>query len=1484
MAFPVIEQTTYTEISGLTTDHEILLPLGVPANSLFMVVFSASGASNPTIDPDNSTDDWEVIRATSQNSPTLVVFWKVSTTGFEYLRIKTTEPVRSLSVSHGISNAIKIGESALATSEYNDSPNAVPAGMDFTIPLTAAQKRSGETVNTVSKDDTMWMVAGVWAGTGEVTAPPSGWTAIQGFKKTVAQSVNEPRHVITTTKNARTLIEKPSKLTSTAARWRALTLLIFPRVSTGQIVKKLQAVDTMEVLVGIGEGPIKGPVGGLKGIQFNNTPVMANDGTMNFDEASVDFYPGNPSPPVMRMKLRGASNNIPVNITLGTDLPVVRPTRLKMIDYIDVRLTLDRLAGTGKKGPIQNTITFRIEYKQSSSSTWIKYLDKDIVIKGLTMSKYPKDYRIVVPRVDDTYDVRVTKITAPNTTGRFADLTFESIQEIIAEARSYPNTALLRLDVRASDQFSGFPTITGDYEGLIIRVPTNYDPVARTYTGAWDGTWKLEYTNNPALVLYDYVMNERYGMKSYYPEIMLDKYDIYEAAQWCDELVPDGQGGFQPRYTFNAYISEAMKGKELAQYIAGTFNSTFFDDLNGTAFLRVDKDDQAVQIFSKENIINGDFDYSYTDITSRFNDITVTFINPDLNWNQDRRRVKDDASILKYGRIPHDFVAIGCNNAHEALRRAHYKLITQQTETRIVRFTTNRLGTYVQLFDVILISDPDMGWGVTGRIKEMVSANEVLLRDPLYMEAGVSYRMSITLNDMTKFETNLSGTYAGDTYTLNVVDAIPLDKLPPQAVFSLESSAGFGAPRPFRVMKIEEADGNPDAISIEAVAINRNKWYDADNITNSGEIEYSRLASPFDVPSPEFVGFSETFSREDESFVLAVTPYFNRRAYAYYDLEGRFEVWSRLQGTDDAFEKRDLLRDNTIRNHPPGQFDFKVLGISSVGARTRLSEAQVWTFNVTNPMTPPPDVMWATVDEREIHWVYDNPPEDFQGFELRYHNVEGRTSWDDAVKPHSGTLSATSFYTNLIPASARVILIKAVDVFGVYSQNAAVIRLDENSAAVATNQVQKYEFHLDGGSNLVDAPRDMGNMVWTKQNFSVVTNSEPGPSGEGLADTLFEVETGDYDVHSVSQTITTDPSEVVYAAVDIKAEGRRYVEFHLDEPVSGSGIHVRFDLQDGVPVFINEIGSATFASATIRSLPDGWWRLRLEGVPALAGGTEVVLSLLGVGPAADNDPDAPMYGRPGGLMYPSGMSAFFYLSSVATFETGYLGESDKGYVVDLFSLLEDRPAWYGEKIDCAVDPADGHLKANSVASFYTGVGTAPFYTGDPDQLMYTEVFSFFDYITDIPVVHAGELIINTDYIASGYSVSIRPVEDPPAPWVPAGERPWVTPGTYQIMTRVFGGATRGVLRELTLLVDAEDQQEMVVDVPISNVGSRLPIQKVYSQIKVVAITILDDGGTAVNSKVLDYQTTIGDGPMVELRDNNNVLVSGRVTATIRGYV
>lgn len=666
----------------------------------------------------------------------------------------------------------------------------------------------------------------------------------------------------------------------------------------------LRSNDTVEILLGLGEGRWKGLKDGRKSFFVGETPLEDVAGNPNFDTISLNIGRGSGDETVL-FQLAGASISHNVGVNLAKDVPVIRQgtstaavvdvetlpaegefigevyqvdgeefwvwsedgwrqTNDQYVNKLSCRFVISAMYTQTENGTHGFQFHFNLEYKRSdqSDAAYVDAFEHDIVMTGKTTSMTVKQVTWAVPPSDVPYVIRVTMRNASETVGstqRVIQAAWESFQEVKGQSLVIPGVAHAHLVGRSSNQLGSLPELYGIYECKDdIKVPTNYDPVARTYTGLWDGTFKLAYTTNPAWILYDYVTNDVYGLSAYHP-VSLDKYDVYDAAVWCDQMVSDGKGGQQPRWTFNHVIGEPQSGTDLARYIAGTFNATFFDDDNGNAYLRVDKDDPAVALFTPENIVGGLFEYSFTDITTRFNTYTLAFTNKDLNYGQDRRTAVDPAHVAKYGEITDSKIAVGCKDAQECLRRAHYKMLTATTECMAITFKTNRMGSYVQPFDVILCADPKLGFGISGRIKTLNGGRTVAtLRDPIYLEAGVAYKATFQVvntnypelesNPYVLVERNLTGVTTGSTTSITFASALP-SNIPDLANFSLGSTAD-GLPKPYRVM-LRDEDPN-GVVTIQAMELNRNKWTDVDNLTLNGMPIYTSL-SVTSAPRPQNV-------------------------------------------------------------------------------------------------------------------------------------------------------------------------------------------------------------------------------------------------------------------------------------------------------------------------------------------------------------------------------------------------------------------------------------------------------------------------------------------------------------------------------------------------------------------------------------------------------------------------------------------------------
>lgn len=623
--------------------------------------------------------------------------------------------------------------------------------------------------------------------------------------------------------------------------------------------------DRVELLLGVGEGEIFGLENGEKSFFVGDVPLKDAAGADVFQDFTATPHNGSSSPISITFALGGEAHSTDVGVAVTQKSPVIRYTPANMrgrFSKIDVRINIAQLYAENVDGDVlNNTAKFRVEWKATSSPTWnivgvmpsILGLDPAVTLTiaaqadtlngyqlhGKTSSGFVLDFSFTVPVSDtDDYALRVTKFnpdTDPTVTLRTpAEIVFDSFQLIGQNTRIFSNTAMVHITGRASDQFSTIPDFHGIYKGLITKIPNNYDPealgVSIAYVEPWNGGLTLGWHTNPAWVLYDLLTNQRYGLAKYAAEMSVNLQDFYEAGKWCDELVQNQLGtGVEKRYTMNITVAENQTAWDYLQNIAGSFDGVIFDDGEGNVRLKVDRWTDPRVLFTPETINPEGFSYSFTDLTTRYNQITVSFNNKDRGWEQSRRKIPTDTQLptdpyyLENGLVPFDMVAVGCITESEALRRAKARILTSNNETTIVSFTTTRLGLVLDPLEIVYISDPTMGWGVTGRV-ESISGNVIQLRDeitvasyPTYTkmyiqtETGVGYHTDVVLQSPKQL------LVVGDLSFLN-------DNHPENAQFSLALyELGQKEPKPFRITSIEPLDGY-DLFRITALEVYKAKY------------------------------------------------------------------------------------------------------------------------------------------------------------------------------------------------------------------------------------------------------------------------------------------------------------------------------------------------------------------------------------------------------------------------------------------------------------------------------------------------------------------------------------------------------------------------------------------------------------------------------------------------------------------------------------
>lgn len=825
--------------------------------------------------------------------------------------------------------------------------------------------------------------------------------------------------------------------------------------------------DWLEVLLGLCEGPIEGLVEDGKSFYIDSTPLVSKSGSKNYQKYELDIYRGDPATSKPIELMLGAEAPVSIgsaNLTLSgydSDDPYdIRDwnndecPRVKYVivnqftdyDYIDFRLALSQLLNASSEGDQTNgSFSFSVKWQYEGASDWV---DVGVqTVTGKTTTGFYKDYRMFLPEFDagERPAVRLRFVCTLDKPGPHGNQYIAQIVGISVgnSSRKYTfdNTACAKFLTEASDRISGTPEVWGVYNLAIISIPSNYDGHKHTYDGDWDGLFKKGWTNNPAWILYDLLTNSRYGMGSFY-RFDVDKMDFYDAAQFCDELVDDGNGNFVPRYTWNGLIDQQKMGREVVMDVAASFNATLFEDNSGAVRLKIPRDDDAaVHIFTPSNVVDGLFNYSYTDPSLWYNSVSVTFINEAEDWIQDQRVVEDEESIAKYGKNETSANLIGCTSVQEAVRKAWYALLTYTTETLSVNFVTTREGLNCNIGDVILISDPDMNSGQSGRLTS-VSEDRLTayLRDDMFIESaivggGINYFCDFQVGDkIISYEVIPDGV----GYVKSLKFSVPLDdRIGQYTVYTIRTSelTDAGNAKPYRVTSIKEVDGSPDKISIGATEINRLKQKSADQKSKLEAGEYQSLVTPTTVPHILDLEFDEYFDKEEKCAYLDLIPQLDPK-YKYY--KGTYEVYWRPYG-ETAWNKIEHMYDATVKNPPIGAIEWTLLPYNTLGYLPDLETAPAFRYDTYNINEPPKNVQNLKGDGGLTKALITWDP--VQDADLMCYEVREGETWDTGTVLSFSTTNPQYeyFFKDL---EKHTIWVKAKDIIGTYSEIAMGITIE----------------------------------------------------------------------------------------------------------------------------------------------------------------------------------------------------------------------------------------------------------------------------------------------------------------------------------------------------------------------------------------------------------------------------------------------------------
>ncbi|QLG93507.1 phage tail protein [Pseudomonas yamanorum] len=490
----------------------------------------------------------------------------------------------------------------------------------------------------------------------------------------------------------------------------------------------LRSTNVAKILIAVGEGEFDGTPT-ARDIFLDNTPIQDAGGNFNFTNVKWDWRPGS----VEQTYIPGipsVDNETSLNIELRSGTPWVQSLTNLQLSAARIRLATPRLASQDDEGNING---YSIQYAVDVATDGGAYQEVLVgAMSGKTTTRYERSLRIDLPPANSGWLIRVRRITPNQNTDKIADSLFiAGYTQVIDAKLRYPNTALLFIEFDA-EQFTNIPAVTVKCKARRWQVPSNYDPVARTYSGAWDGTMKESWTNNPAWVTYGICTQDRFGLGRRIKPWMVDKWELYRIAQYCDQLVPDGADGVEPRFLCDMNLQGKADAWSLLRDIAGIYRGMTYW-AQGQLVMQADmpRSQDIDYIFTRSNVIDGKISYGSASAKTRFTRCLVSYDNPLNNYDTDVTVYADLPLQRRLGDKPTEISAIGCTRASEAQRRAKW-LVLSNNQDRTISFRTGMEGRIPLPGFIIPVADSLLaGREIGGRIAATAGKVITLDRDTL---------------------------------------------------------------------------------------------------------------------------------------------------------------------------------------------------------------------------------------------------------------------------------------------------------------------------------------------------------------------------------------------------------------------------------------------------------------------------------------------------------------------------------------------------------------------------------------------------------------------------------------------------------------------------------------------------------------------------------------------------------------------------------
>ncbi|MCU4593803.1 phage tail protein, partial [Acinetobacter nosocomialis] len=674
-----------------------------------------------------------------------------------------------------------------------------------------------------------------------------------------------------------------------------------------------QSKTFIKVLYGLAEGEIEGLANGLQSIYLEETQLQNADGSLNFENVKVDFRSGTNDQEYIE-GFPAVESETAIDVELKSETPWVRAFSNLDLDAVRLRLKWGPLrTQNATNGDVSGvTIEYAIDL-QTDGGIWTEVLKTKISDK--TSANYERAHRIDLPQADSGWLIRVRRLT-PNSMSEYVSdkMYIEAVTEVIDAKLCYPNTALLGLQYDA-ETFGNVAKVAADTKGKILKVPTNYNPATRQYVGMWDGTFKEAYSNNPAWIYYDICTVDRYALGDRLTPLMVDKWSLYRLAQYCDQMVPNGLGGQEPRFTCNVYLQSAEGAFEILTKLAGVFRAITFWDGN-SIICDADIPQDTYFTYTRANVIEGNFEYAGTRARDRHNVVKVAWDNPANHYKTEYEFVRDEKAITEAGQVRIlEIDAWGCTSRGQAQRAGWWALKSEQLETRTVSFKVGLDGHIPQPGRVIDIADPLFAGRANGGRVSKISADRksiTLDRDDVVAVAGD--RLIINGED-GKAQTRIVQSISGRVITVtHEFDAIAV-----QNVWVMD--AQDLATMKFRVISITQDEHHQ--FSVTALQYNPAKFDAIDKGAYFDEVPISIVNPTIQDPVTDVVITSE--SRIDQGINVATM------IVSWAQAKGAVKYLVEWRKDDGSWIKLPITGNNSVEvpGIYAGQYQARVTAISA---------------------------------------------------------------------------------------------------------------------------------------------------------------------------------------------------------------------------------------------------------------------------------------------------------------------------------------------------------------------------------------------------------------------------------------------------------------------------------------------------------------------------------------------------------------------------